>query len=133
MAAITICSDFGAPQNNEFSLFFSMTPMDVDNLISGSSVFTKSSLHIWKFSIHILLNTHKHMCMCVCVKFPDIFAQSCMYSYKMRLWRKWKWNQYLKWIPLPLFLWLLLALSNFPLSSLSSLVISIFLPCNFCL
>ena len=29
--------------------------MDVGNLISGSSAFYKSSLHIWKFSVHILL------------------------------------------------------------------------------
>ena len=30
-------------------------PTDVGNLISGSSAFTKSSLNIWKFMIHILL------------------------------------------------------------------------------
>ena len=30
-------------------------PMDVGNLISGSSAFSKSSLNIWKFSIHVLL------------------------------------------------------------------------------
>ena len=29
--------------------------MDVGNLISGSSAFSKSSLKIWKFSVHILL------------------------------------------------------------------------------
>ena len=29
--------------------------MDVDNLISGSSDFSKSSLNIWKFMIHVLL------------------------------------------------------------------------------
>ena len=34
---------------------FSYDPMDVGNLISGSSVFFKSSLNIWKFSVHILL------------------------------------------------------------------------------
>ena len=38
----------------EFSCFFS-DPMDVDNLITGSSVFSKSSLKIWKFSVHVLL------------------------------------------------------------------------------
>ena len=38
----------------EFSCFFSDT-RDVDNLISGSSAFPKSSLNIWKFSVHILL------------------------------------------------------------------------------
>ena len=30
-------------------------PMDVGNLISGSSAFSKSSLNIWKFTVHILL------------------------------------------------------------------------------
>ena len=30
-------------------------PMDVGNLISGSSVFSKSSTNIWKFTVHILL------------------------------------------------------------------------------
>ena len=28
---------------------------DVGHLISGSSVFSKTSLNIWKFSVHILL------------------------------------------------------------------------------
>ena len=39
----------------ELSCFFN-DPMDVGNLISGSSVFSKSSLNIWKFIVHILLN-----------------------------------------------------------------------------
>ena len=30
-------------------------PMDVGNLISGSSAFSKSSLNIWKFSVQVLL------------------------------------------------------------------------------
>ena len=38
----------------ELSYFFD-DPMDVGNLISGSSAFSKSSLYIWKFSVHILL------------------------------------------------------------------------------
>ena len=38
----------------EFSCFF-YDPVDVGNLISGSSVFSKSSLNIWKFSVHVLL------------------------------------------------------------------------------
>ena len=38
----------------ELSHFFD-DPMDVGNLISGSSAFSKSSLNIWKFSVHILL------------------------------------------------------------------------------
>ena len=38
----------------EFSCFF-YDPTDVGNLISGSSDFSKSSLTIWKFSVHVLL------------------------------------------------------------------------------
>ena len=38
----------------EFFCFF-FDPTDVGNLISGSSAFLKSSLNIWKFTIHILL------------------------------------------------------------------------------
>jgi len=38
----------------ELSCFFN-DPADVGNLISGSSAFSKSSLKIWKFSVHILL------------------------------------------------------------------------------
>ena len=37
----------------EFSCFF-VDPMDVGNLVSGSSAFSKSSLYIWKFSVHVL-------------------------------------------------------------------------------
>ena len=38
----------------ELSCFFD-DPMDVGNLISGSSAFSKSSLNICKFRIHVLL------------------------------------------------------------------------------
>ena len=38
----------------EFSCFF-YDPLDVDNFISGSSAFLKSSLNIWKFMVHLLL------------------------------------------------------------------------------
>ena len=38
----------------ELSCFFN-DPTDVGSLISGSSAFSKSSLNIWKFSIHVLL------------------------------------------------------------------------------
>ena len=40
----------------KFSCFF-YDPTDVDNLISGSSAFSKSSLDIWKFSVHVLLKS----------------------------------------------------------------------------
>ena len=38
----------------ELSCFF-YDPVDVDNVISGSSAFSKSSLNIWKFTVHVLL------------------------------------------------------------------------------
>ena len=38
----------------EFSCFFD-DPMDVGTLISGCSAFSKSSLTIWTFSVHVLL------------------------------------------------------------------------------
>ena len=38
----------------ELSCFFD-DPADVDNLISGSSAFSKTSLNIWKFTVHVLL------------------------------------------------------------------------------
>ena len=58
----------------EFSCFFD-DPLDVGNLISGSSAFSKTSLNIiWKFTVHILLKpgleNFKHhftsMCCCCC-------------------------------------------------------------------
>ena len=38
----------------EISCFFD-DPADVGNLISGSSAFSKTSLNIWKFMVHVLL------------------------------------------------------------------------------
>ena len=38
----------------ELSCFFD-DPKDVGNLISGSFAFSKSSLNIWKFMVHVLL------------------------------------------------------------------------------
>ena len=38
----------------EFSCFCD-DPADIGNLISGSSVFPKSRLNIWKFMVHVLL------------------------------------------------------------------------------
>ena len=38
----------------ELSCFFH-DPVDVGNLIPGSSAFSKTSLNIWKFTVHVLL------------------------------------------------------------------------------
>ena len=42
-----------------FCLFYAFfyDPMDVGNLISGSSAFSKASLNIWKFSVQVLLKS----------------------------------------------------------------------------
>ena len=45
----------------ELSCFFD-DPTDVGSLISGSSVFSKSSLNIWKFTVHILLKPFSVFC-----------------------------------------------------------------------
>ena len=51
---------FGIVNKAEVDVFlelscFSDDPIDVGNLISGSSAFLKSSLNIWKFTVHVLL------------------------------------------------------------------------------
>ena len=38
----------------EVSCFF-YNPMNVNNLISGSSAYSKSSLNIWRVMVHVLL------------------------------------------------------------------------------
>ena len=52
--------DFGVVNKAEVIVFlelscFFVDPTDVGNLISGSSAFSKTSLNIWKFLIHIVL------------------------------------------------------------------------------
>ena len=54
---------FGVVNKAEVDVFLELSclfydPMDVGNLISGSSAFSKSSLNIWNFSAHILLKPH---------------------------------------------------------------------------
>ena len=41
----------------ELSCFFD-DPADIGNLISGSSAFSKTSLNVWKFMVHVLLKAH---------------------------------------------------------------------------
>ena len=41
----------------KLSCFFD-DPMDVGNLVSGSSAFSKSSLNSWQFMVHIPLKPH---------------------------------------------------------------------------
>ena len=52
--------DFGIVNEAEVDVFLELScffddPMNVVNLISGSSAFSKYSLNIWKFVVHIQL------------------------------------------------------------------------------
>ena len=51
---------FGIVNKAEIDIFLELScffhdPGDVGNLISGSSAFSKTSLNIWKFTVHVLL------------------------------------------------------------------------------
>ena len=57
---IHIVKGFGVVNKAEVDIFLELScffndPTDVGNLISGSSAFSKSSLNIWKFLVHVLL------------------------------------------------------------------------------
>ena len=57
---IHIVKGFGVVNKAEVDVFLELScffsgPTDVGNLISGFSAFSKSSLNIWKFSVHVLL------------------------------------------------------------------------------
>ena len=57
---IHIVKGFGIVNRAEIDVFLELScfvddPVDVGNLISGSSAFSKTSLDIWKFSVHVLL------------------------------------------------------------------------------
>ena len=52
--------DFGIVNKAEIDVFLDLScfihdPLDVGNLISDSSAFSKTSLNIWKFMVHVLL------------------------------------------------------------------------------
>ena len=51
---------FGTVNKAEIDVFLKLScffddPSDVGNLVSGSSAFSKTSLNIWNFMVHILL------------------------------------------------------------------------------
>ena len=57
---IHIVKGFGIINKAEIDVFLEIScffddPADVGNLISGSSAFSKTSLNIWKFMVHIFL------------------------------------------------------------------------------
>ena len=61
---IHIVKVFGVVNKAEVDVFLELScsfdnPMYIGNLIFGSSAFSKSSLNIWKFSVHVLLKVWK--------------------------------------------------------------------------
>ena len=60
-AVIHIVKGFSVVSEVEIDVFFlefpciSYDPRDIGNLMPGSSSFSKSSLYIWKFSVHTLM------------------------------------------------------------------------------
>ena len=53
---------FGVVNKAEIDVFLELScffcdPTDVGNLMAGSSAFSKSSLNIWKFTVHVLLKS----------------------------------------------------------------------------
>ena len=91
----------------ELSCFY-YDPVDIGNLISGSSAFSKSSMNIWKFLVHVLLKTslenferyfaslmkwvqlcgslniHWH-CLSLGLEWKLIFFQSCGYCWVFQI------------------------------------------------
>ena len=57
---IHIVEGFGGVNKAEIDVFLELSyffddPADFGNVISGSSAFSKTSLNIWKFMVHVLL------------------------------------------------------------------------------
>ena len=57
---IHIVKAFGIVNKAEVDIFLELScffndPMDIGNLTSGSSAFSKTSFSIWKFMLHVLL------------------------------------------------------------------------------
>ena len=90
----------------EFSCFF-YDPTDVGNLFSGSSAFSKSSLNIWKFSVHVLLMHHLEN-LSITLLACEVSAICVVVWTLLGIALPWDWNE--NW-PFPV-LWLLLSFPN---------------------
>ena len=84
----------------ELSCFFN-DPVDIGNLISGYSAFSKSGLNNWKFSVHVLLKPSLK-------DFEHNLANMWNERNCMVVWTLWHWNE--NW-PFPV-LWPLLTFPN---------------------
>ena len=78
---------FGIVNKAEIEVFLELScffhdPADVGNLISGSSVFSKTSLNIWKLMVHVLLKPglenfeHSFASVCYCCKVTSVVSDS---------------------------------------------------------
>ena len=109
---VPIVKDFSIVNETEVDVFLELScffddPVDVGNLISGSSAFSKSSWNIWKFMVHVMLKpgleNFEHYFTSVwdeynCVVVWPFFGIAFL----------WDWNK--NW-PFPI-LWPLLSFSN---------------------
>ena len=80
--------DFSIVNKAELDVFLELSclfydAMDVGNLISGSSAFSKSSLNIWKLLVHILLRSGLRIlsisllaCCCCCCQVVSVVSDS---------------------------------------------------------
>ena len=107
-----IHTGFGIVNKEEIDVFLELScffddPIDVGNLISGSSAFSKSSLIIWKFSVHVPLKPDLE-------NFEHYFASVWDVYNRVVVWTffgiafLWDWNE--NW-PFPV-LWPLLSFPN---------------------
>ena len=76
---IHIVKGFGVVNKAETDVFLELScffddPADVGNLISGSSAVSKTSLNIWKFTVHILLKPGLE-------NFEHVSIDRCKYLY----------------------------------------------------
>ena len=105
--------DFSIVSQAEIDVFLELScflddPVDVGNLISVSHAFSKSSLNIWKFTVHIFLKPDLE-------NFEHYFTTVWDECYCVVVWAFfwiaffWDWNE--NW--LFLFLWPLLSFPNF--------------------
>ena len=90
----------------ELSCFFD-DPTDVDSLISVSSAFSKSSLNIWKFTVHIPLNPSLENFEHFFVSMWDEYNCTVVWAF-FDIAFLWDWNE--NW-PFPV-LWPLLSFPN---------------------
>ena len=102
-AVIHTVKGFDIVNKTEIDVFLELScfvydPTDVGNLISGSSDFSKSSLNIWKFTVHVLLKPGLE-------NFEHYFASVWDECNCVGLWMffgiafLWDWNENWTWIP----------------------------------